>query len=209
MKNMIYCSIILFIGLLSCQHHESTKLSNNLKIQEIFIEKEIISLNEILVYFDTLVKQSTGNFDIEKAYHSYCENLRYIPSNEFWERLKVNKLEIEQYVKNIENKEVFSELWIRQYSVDYESGDTLGSYLIQNMNGKYIELLNFMCEEYPEFNDYKEAVIDWKIIPPSLIAGFQSVHPKLDFNHEYIRLFVALHYMTLNTYMEKCIKINT
>jgi len=200
MKNFIFIFIIFLVEILCCQKSKSQTLSSNLKVQEIFTENEISSLNEILEYFDSLAKKSTDNSDIEKVYHSYCENLRDIPINEIWKRLRTKKNEVEQFIKSIEDNEVYGELWIRKYTVDYENGDTLGSYLIQNTNGKFIELLNYICAEYPEFYDYREAIIDWKFIPPGLVIDFQSVHQKLDFNQDYIRLFVAIHYITLHTY---------
>lgn len=207
MKKAILYSIIVFIGLSSCQYYDSNKLSDILKVKEIFTEREINSMSEILIYFDNFINEATGISDIDSAYHRYCENLRYNNSyEEFWNKLKVNRIENDQFIKTLKKNDVFEEFWNVGFETDHETGDTVGFYLLPNINGKYIELLNYLCGDYPELIEYKESILAAGAIPPTIVGGFQNIHSKLDFSNEKVRLFVALHYITIRTYLDKPVK---
>jgi len=199
MKNIILF-LIIFFGLISCHKKESQKLTDNTYIQEIFTKNEIKTLIKILDYFDSLVKESTKIQNIDSAYHIYCENLQsYNSPDELWNKLLENQNKTYNFIKTIENQQVFRELWNKNYLIKYKT-DTIGYYLNPNINGKYLKLLNYLLKKDSIYISYKEDILSCGAIPPTLILCFSYSHKKFDFNDEVIRLFTALHFITINTY---------
>lgn len=80
--------------------------------------------------------------------------------------------------------------------------DTLSWLLTPNLQGKYISILDKAIENDTIFNEYKESLMMAGAIPPSIVAGFQNIRERLDFDNEVIRLIVAIHYISIKSYAQ-------
>ncbi len=172
------------------------------QINKIFNKSEIVTLERILAYFDSFVMKQTKTANVDSAYHSYSESLLNNDSAEdFWRKIGHGDALKDSFLVTLEGDKVFSELWVKGY--DIQGGDTLGYFLMPNWQGKYMKYLDYLITQYPIFKEYRETIFACGAIPPTLAGGFPYAHKKLDFGDERIRLFSAIHYITLETYLEK------
>jgi len=204
MKNIVPYLITIIMLVMSCNIQNHNTLFKDSRITEKFSEKEIKSLNEILFYFDNYVNGFYKDVPIDSAYHYYCEEALNCSSfEELWNNLSSDKTTNDAFIKRFRNNDLFNELWIGKYLTDHATGDTLGYVLFPNWEGKYIGFVNIICEDYPQLKGYREEVKSTASIPPTLVVSFQRIHSKLNFKDEKTRLFVALHYITIKSYVEK------
>ena len=193
--------ITLTLFFIKCSSIENPDKSIDSILKNEFNQGEIKELKGIIDFFDNTVLAQTKIDLIDSAYHRYMENLRYNESwNEFETKLMIDKSKIDSFINDYKNNEIFGRIWKIEYGTDRTRKDTLSTELIPNQQGDYFILLDKAIENDTIFNDYKNSLIMGGAIVPSLVAGFQNVHERLDFNNEIIRLIVAIHYISIESY---------
>ncbi|SFF84867.1 hypothetical protein SAMN05216283_1182 [Sunxiuqinia elliptica] len=178
------------------------KLENDKKINKIFTQAEIVTLNKILIHFDNYLIDKTNIQKVDSAYHQFSEDLKYTESIEkLWKKICEDEETNDRFLNLIKGNQSIDELWTVLYIT--EDNGTLNYALQPNRDGKYMKLLNYLARKNKYLKDYKNGILVMGTIPPSLAFEFPRIHDFLDFNDEAVRLLVAIHYITLKTYIEK------
>ena len=198
-KTGIIITLILF--LISCNSIENQDKSIDSILKNKFSQVEIKELKEIVRFFDYVVSTETKINLVDSAYNQYMENLRYNESSgEFQTKLMIDKSQIDSFINDYKNNAMFDRIWKIEYGTDRTKKDTLSTELIPNQQGDYFILLDKVIEKDTIFNEYKNSLLMAGAIPPSLVAGFQNIHERLDFNDQLTRLIVAIHYISIKSY---------
>ncbi|MCF8303284.1 MAG: hypothetical protein K9I94_08420 [Bacteroidales bacterium] len=194
--------ITLTIITLGCNSIDDPDQSIEYQLKNDFNKTEIKELNRILNFFDELVLNQTKTNSISAGYRIYMENLKFIKSKQdFNNRLFADKSKIDSFIKDYRETQTFDEIWVFEYGYSYENReDTVTRQIIPKLRGKYINILDKAISKDSVFKSYKDVLIASGAIPPSVIAGFQKINDKVDFDDDLIRLIVVIHYISVKSY---------
>lgn len=198
---VINFKIILFIGLIinniSCSS-DKYSLENDKAIQLIFNEEEISSLKLIVQFFDEYVSAGIRRNNLNDSYHSFIESIKYVDSVEDLERkLNLDQDGVDNLILILKEKRLSDEVWQYDYGYHHKSKDTLSISLAPNFDAKYWRFIDVISQNNITFKEYKTIIEVSGNIPPGIVAGFQNIHDKFDFNYEINRLIWAVHFITI------------
>ena len=112
----------------------------------------------------------------------------------------VDKSHIDSFIVASNDNSIFKSIYKTEYGTDISRTDTLTYQLVPNLQGNYLKLLDKVIEFDTTFVAYKEFVESSGDIGQPLKYGIQDYHNQIDFNNEIIRLFIAIHYISLKSY---------
>lgn len=170
-------------------------------------KKELKLLGKLLFVFDKYIIAISGEKNVNNAYHSFFEELKYIESEEeFRQKTKMETSKHESLLDKISKNKMFNDIWIYEYGRDIYTKDTSVVYLNLKMEGKYLEFLKNYGKSADIIKDYHLAIEASGGIPPSISFSFLQLHDKFDFNKNYNRLIWMVHFITITSerkYMKK------
>jgi len=192
MKKYIIFSLLLLVG---CSN--STKLVSNKTVKEVFNGTEIKDISTILNFFDQQVCKAniTDKDSIYNCYqHFFGEMHKCIEKGEL--KIPISFSKQQKLYAQISDS-TFNRIWDFHKSWSNNSTDTLKS-ISYRYNSKYINFLEKLGKEHEFVKSYHESYIAAGDINPSCVGGFISYYKRLKIKDERVRLFVAIHYLTLN-----------
>lgn len=197
-----YLILLIFnLTLISCSSKRD-KLGNNPSIQSIFNEKEINDLEKILDFFENQISEIENRpiENLQNCYESFFIRLEKAEKTGFIEiKIPFGK-QLNLY--NEIDTSTFNQIWCFHRSWKCGSSDTLKSISI-NLNGKYVVFLESLGKEYSIIKRYDEMLRGCGDISGGMVASLLMLHKKYDTTDIRIRLFIAIHYLTLNDQFER------
>jgi hypothetical protein len=196
---MILWSLVLA---LSCQQAEHSGLASYPDVRVVFSETEIGDLNTILNFFehqicDLLQVQSADVRDCYQALFQMMERaektrILYVPvpfdaQKEMYSHLSAT---------------TFKEIWIRGTGVESATGDTLERIHL-NFDGKYTQFLDSLKTDHRIIESYVATLKRELTINSTMIEGVMFNYRLYDMNDLRMRLFIAVHYLTINDMYER------
>ena len=109
-------------------------------------------------------------------------------SDSFFKKIKIDKDLTDSLFQQID-KSTYNEIW------QYDSGTQK---ININTHGEYTNFLKSLSNSNVLIKQYYERLITAGGISPSMIALVKQNYSELDLNDENIRLFLAVHYLTIN-----------
>jgi hypothetical protein len=167
--------------------------------REILTQDDWNEIHSLTLFFDNIVKSNTGVESIDSAYHAYMENHRYLDSYiSLYQKLAMNKPEVDSFLYELGTKTVFAKIFRESFGFSSpDMKDTVMREFVPNHYGGAGEILDKAIETDSVFVEYKEGLRNFATISPAIVAGFQNIHPGLDFEEEIIRTVVSMHYISI------------
>ncbi|MFB6320886.1 hypothetical protein [Saccharicrinis sp. FJH54] len=192
-----YCFLII-----SCSNTKKDDLKSNVTIREAFNDQEIKDLTMMMNFFeDQVVSLSNNKYPNREEYLK--KYLTQLANNAENEGLFLNisfKKQKEMYSQISDS--TFNQIWTIGKYWEFQSPDTL-KYLFYNSKGDYIRFMNLLSEDDNLIRNYYEAFISSKNMSPTMIANVLMRYEELDISDIRIRLFIAVHYLTINDHFER------
>lgn len=205
MKRTSPILVIAFLLLLDTLHSQNS-LDNEL-IKQHFSSTEIIGLQKIIAFTDSLVQSARGNADINNSYHSLLDSIRDQKIDfAFNEEIKYS------FLFSLDSS-LFNKIWIK-YS-DHRKIWTKDTILINpkdfitvglNYRGEFVKLIDDLGDTnhyYKVFSDNIKAAGD---ISPTVYAGFLYNHLAFDFENIFNRLWAAVFLLSIEENIELKVK---
>lgn len=186
----------------SCQNKSGSLLAADPDIKTIFTETEIKDLETILDFFEGQICElsQVRRDSILDCYDEFFKNVStaqgsgiiYIPVP-FHEQL-------EMYKKL--SATTLQEVWLVGTAVNQTTGDTTERFSLST-EGKYVQFLKALRKDYQILEAYQRSFLqERKMATPMIETLLYNFH-LLNLKDIRIRLFVALHYLTLNDLYER------
>ncbi len=191
--------IILFNT--NCNKSYETLLYKDQLLKKHFSQDDVKMLNEILLFFDKVVKQGCQNkSNITKCYFKY---LKRIKENYSTGDLSLNISPKEQKeLFNRINAESFKKIWVYNKSFSRET-DINGEILSIKNQSEYIDFLKTMSEYDNTVKGYYESYRSAGEMNAGSVSYVVHSYQKFNLDDEKIRLILAIHYLTLNAQTNK------
>lgn len=191
--------LFLFCFIIGCYQKQSTiNLNKNDIITNIFTDKEILQLESIVVFTDSLITSKNKDKDISSAYHDYFNFLAtFDDNNEFLKKLEIDRPIYVKFVDSLKEKEIFDKIWIIEKGFGRDRQKIICEDLALNMNGKYLLFLKKYSKVNTDFRYYYEANSEIGDFAPSASMKFIAEHKKNDFNDPIIRLIASIHLISI------------
>lgn len=199
----LFCSSLLCLfSMQSCQEKSGSPLAADPDIQAIFTDTEIEDLETILDFFEGEICElsQVRRDSILDCYDEFFKNVStaqstgiiYIPVP-FHEQLEMYKSL---------SPSTLQEVWLVGTAVNQTTGDTTERFSL-NVDGKYAEFLKALRRDYQILEAYQRSFLqERKMATPMIETLLYNFH-LLNMKDIRIRLFVALHYLTLNDLYER------
>lgn len=163
-------------------------------------KKELKLLGKLLFFFDKHIIAITGEKNVNNAYHSFFEELNFIESEEeFRQKTKMKTAKHQALLEKINKNKMFNDIWIYEYGRDIYTRDTNVVYLNLNMEGKYVEFLKNYGKSAETIKNYHFEIERTGGISPSNFYSFLQLHDKFDFNKNYNRLILMVHFVAVTS----------
>jgi hypothetical protein len=191
MNRIITVAFSIFFFSVSC--------CQNSDFEKVFNEEEQSTINDIVIQFDEVIKQETGNNDISNAYLDFAECLKRFESiDDYYDKINSLKNGIDKIIEENKETEFFNNTWIRNYGFKPPSwSDTLTTMLEFKLKPKYFKFLKRKSSKNKYLKEYLQT-IEWSLsIPPSLSGSSQYLIDALDMNDKSDRLIIAIHFITI------------
>lgn len=171
-------------------------------VQAIFTEAEIRDLNTILGFFETQIcdlMQVYGD-STKHCYPPFFQNVASVDATGVMYVPVPFHAQLEMY-KQL-SPTAFTEIWLRGTAVDQVTRDT--SYRMSlSFEGKYMQFLDSLVTDYQIIDSYRQALKSSRHISRPMIETVLYNGPQYNINDLRMRLFVAMHYLTLNDTYER------
>ena len=205
MKNLRYFIKFSFVLIIlfnaNCNKSYENLLYKDQLLKKHFSQDDVKMLNEILLFFDKVVKQNCQNkSNITKCYFKY---LKRIKENYSTGDLGLNISPKEQKeLFNRINAESFKKIWVYNKSFSRET-DTKGEILSIKNQSEYIDFLKTMSEYDNTVKGYYEPYRSVGEMNAGSVSYVVHSYQKFNLDDEKIRLILAIHYLTLNAQTNK------
>ena len=180
-------TLVAFLLYTSC-----VKSQDNESLKNHFENNEIVELEKLISFFDSVVQQKTIVKDLALAYKEFLKKLS--ESKSAGDASQYFKFDFK--VKDQVSSNLFDKIWVVEKSYGYKVKDTVLSLNI-NTSSEYIKLLKSKSKN-EVIKKYYDGILSSGGFSPGVTAHLQHDYNKLDFNDFDNRLIVAIHYMTLN-----------
>lgn len=208
MKTIFITFMCITLGALPVK---SQNLKNDSIINDIFNSKEIVKLNNILTFTDSLLLRHTKSKSAKEAYHSYFDYfIKKNNSGRLVEPTSIEKINA-QLIKLVDsikhsNIQLFEEIWRIENGMN-KKREVVSKSLAFNVKGDYFAFLKSFAKSHQRLNYYYSEHLELGGgISPHASAKYISNHRHYDFKKEIARLIAAIHLITIN--YEKDIKKN-
>lgn len=190
-------------SLQSCNEKQSKpQLAADPDIKTIFTEEEINDLTSILDFFEQQICDLTQvqSDSVLDCYQAFFKNVSSAQGTGIIYIPVPFHLQKEMYTRL--SDAAFKEIWMSGTAVNQVTGDTTQR-LTLNFNGKYMSFLTALRRDYELLEAYKRSFTEERKISTVMIETLLFNYHLLNMNDVRIRLFVALHYLTLNDMYER------
>ncbi len=192
--------IILIIFIL---FHSCTRQKDIVNPKNIFTEKELNELNDIVENFDKkILDTNSDQLTMKEAYLNFWgyPKSREVPAEDF----------LYSGVEELIELEVFDKIWFYYDHAKFENNfvklnsptikndrDRLSSLRINySPTNEYFILLNLLANDNDFIKNYINIVTAAGDCPPNISANFASILDVFDYSDKNHRLFIAVHYLT-------------
>ncbi|MBC8489660.1 MAG: hypothetical protein H8D45_26880 [Bacteroidetes bacterium] len=194
--------IIALIILIGCSGSNQENLQSNSTIIKIFNKSEIRDLTRILEFFNKQIctNQQLGKKNFNDCYLSFFERMSEVEKIGSI-KIKISFDEQKKMYAQLSDS-TFNQIWTFGKVVNRLSNDTLQQIEIK-YDCKYVDFLNQLGKDYNVINKYYENFRSIGDIGPSMVADLLINHDSYNFKDIRVKLFVAIHYLTLNDQYER------
>ena len=170
----------------------------------IFNQEELITINEIVDYFDSIVSSNLPEItDIDLAYNQYLDSVCPLILKEGNISLSgINARSREKLFDRLDQDHL-GEIFIVGDTLEYFSMDVKKKirkyhpyYVVLNTDGKYIDLLESLSEENTFISNYYTSIIEYGDLSPSCYGMVLRDYDQLDFydiDHRLLFIVNILH----------------
>ena len=195
---LLFCTILALGG---CSGNKSL-LAEDPTIQRIFNDEEIHDLEVILNFFESQICDllQVHADSVQDCYQAFFlsvgtaerSGVIYIPVA-YHDQLKM----YDQL-----GPEAFTQIWIAGQVMDREPGIS-GRRVMLSYDGKYMQFLEALSNHYQILEAYRKSFAQEHRMSPDMINGVLYNYHLYNMGDIRMRLFVALHYLTLNAVFEQ------
>ncbi len=191
--NIILVFVIIFSN---CNKSKSLKLADDASINRYFNNEEIHDLYKILNFFDNEIKKGCD----DKLFICYKKYFKTIKQKYLNGDLKISKQK-EKYLLNSISKSTFNKIWTNGISFRNNHNDTVNIIMIK-YEGSYMEIIKDLGKNKNIFkNYYKSFKLSGAALNAGSINSMFNNFDKFNIRDEKERLFLAIHFLTLNNQM--------
>lgn len=198
----VFFAIITVISISSCQQEKYTGLAAYPDMRAIFTEAEMQDLETILAFFEHEIcdlLQVPGD-SVLPCYQAFIANVDHAQSTGVLYVAVPFDKQLELYEKL--SDAAFTQIWLRGTGVDQATGDT-----VQRMNlsfdGKYMRFLDTLKIDHQIIDAYTRSFKDEHRMSSKMIEGVLYTAHLYDLSDLRMRLFIAMHYLTVNDMYER------
>jgi len=199
MKHFLVCSVLLTT--FSCSQVDES-LRNDRLIRNAFSKSEIDDLERMLTFFETQIccAQDISSTSILECYKAFFARM------DKDEELGIYNIDIpfdnQRSLYGQISDSTFNDLWKFGRTWKVDAPDTM-KYMTFNFDGAYFKFLQSFGQENKHIMDYYDACKISGSISPSQSAKILKMSDLYDISDVKIRLFIAIHYLTLNDQYER------
>ena len=187
-----------------CSTNKPEKLQLDPTINSVFNEIESQDLQKILDFFENSIcaSENIKKENINDCYKKFFKRLKQESEKDGNIYLKIPIDKQLKVYKNLKGS-TFNEIWELGKSFPLNStSDTLKYYSFK-FDGKYIEYLKELGKTYKVINDYTESFMDAGDMSPTMWVNVLMDYENYNINDIRVKLFIAIHYLTLNDQSER------
>jgi len=195
--------IFIFITFISFGSCQPQTLDSKTDINQIFSKTEIDDLNRILYFFESKICQTDKKME---CYQNFFIDMAKTEETGNFE-LNIDFRDQKKLYESI-NAYTFNEIWLYGLALPYPDNPDTMKYITINQNGKYFEFLESLSEDSEKIKNYRETMILAGDISPTTFHDVLMNYKYYDISDIRIRLFIAIHYLTLNDQYERVEKFS-
>jgi hypothetical protein len=199
MKKIIVIGLLLIVS--SCTK-TSKSLGEDSMISSIFNSNEIEHLEKVLSFFEKEICYGE-NLNKDNALDCYES---FFARMDKQEELGIFDIQIpfDNQLKLYEqiDSSTFNQLWTFSWTWRLNAPDSLKSIRF-NPNGKYVDFLKTFGQENKLIGEYYTSYETAGDISPSMIMSILKMYKDYNLNDIRIRLFISIHYLTMNDQYER------
>jgi len=188
-------SLIALTLIVGCKPTPELTLQSDPTITAVFDEPEIKDLQIILDFFTEHIcpVETIEDDRASECYRNFLVRMLTEPSYDF---AGITFHEQQEMYSRISNS-TFGQIWFLREHQEQRSGATVES-LNMKWNGKYMKFLEKLGNDYDLIKEYYFRILDFGDILPSQFARVLTHHESYDTKDVRVRLFLAIHFLTLN-----------
>lgn len=195
MKKYIFFIFLIISIFYGCDTSSKYNLKNNISISNSFNDEEIIELEKIINFFDSIVLEKCNNKSVDSCYNSYFSNIKLAIKNKG--ELQLDTSGLYKFIHSVP-KNIFDEIWY--FTVGKARRNRFEKYrkkefLEVSINGKYSNFLKEYSKTNNDINFYYQSFNMLGSVGASSNAKLITEYEKFDFNDESIRLIYAIHFI--------------
>jgi hypothetical protein len=195
MRNKIILFVILIVGI-KCKNQNNI-FHNDKLISKNFDYPEVLDLKRIVFFFDSQLKDKFESDSLLESYFLFHKkSLKDLDKGSVFLIMSVK--EREELLKKISQR-LFNDIWALGNSFDGLTGEKK-EILYLKTKGKYVNFLKDLGKENSIIRNYVNDLIRNKEISPNQSYIFIDDFESFDFKDDKVRLVMAIHYLTLNSY---------
>ncbi|MGB1248147.1 MAG: hypothetical protein ACPG4Z_04625 [Chitinophagales bacterium] len=193
MNSKIFLAIFSLFLLINCTN---SVLEEDKTIQNIFTQDEIKDLAILMVFFENKICEfkQTSSEEVSDCYSNY---------GLYWK--EVIESETTLVTPNISYKEqllLYKTISSSTFDEVWEIGEGENAE-IRYTNGKYLTFLEELSNDNEVVANYYESYLFMETMNPGMYGSLFINHEYFDFGDVRIRLFYAIHFLTLNDYLKR------
>lgn len=194
--------IIILFGMFSCEikpdNDTLMKLSEDKVILKIFSKEEIIGLNSIISYQNSIIKKHGISNNLSQSYFNYIDSYKKVESGlQLIAKIKNDQIKLDSMLISLNKNSVFSEIWQINCGDSTLSNMSVGCEMVFSPSGKYVQLLDSVSLTNEFVKAYADSYWNSGAISPTSVGGFYKATKYLNFDNEVHRLICAIHFITV------------
>lgn len=196
MKPLQIILTVMVITLVGCTHYPSD-IGDYKLVKQVFNDTEVDDLRKIITFYNNAVCDSE-NADIQNILDCHEQYFKRMKANEPTGSVEINiSNKAQQKMMRDISPDTFKELWQPSRVWKHRNFPPLET-IVFNYDGKYVNFLKAFGQENPNVASYHDTFKMAGDIAPGMFASVQMFYEDYDMRDERIKLFVAMHYLTLN-----------
>jgi hypothetical protein len=188
---------VIALSTTSCQRKTYEGLATYPDIRVIFTKREIQDLTTILSFFEHQICDmlQVRSDSVADCYQALFRNMERTQKSGFLYVPVQFDAQEEMYAQL--DSTMFTEVWLKGTGINQETGDTVVRISL-NHEGKYAQFLDSLKTDYPVLTAYINSFKSERKVTPKMIDSVLFDYRLLDMSDLRMRLFIALHYLTIN-----------
>ncbi len=176
----------------------------NPTINSIFNKTESQDLQRILDFFENsiCINENIKKENINECYKKFFERIKGESEKDGNIYLKISFNEQQRVYEQINNS-TFGEIWKFEKNLPQNSSADTLKYITYKYESKYINYLKELGKTYKVIESYKESFLNAGDMSPIMFANVIMGYENYNTEDIRIKLFIAIHYLTLNDQNER------